>query len=117
MAVTAAGLTAYEMACAGIPQLAIAIAANQRRVVRGLEEAGLALCLDLTSGGSLAELPAGLERLRDPELRRLLGERGKTAFDGKGAQRAASRLTELFATGEAARAAPSTTGGGRGQLG
>jgi UDP-2,4-diacetamido-2,4,6-trideoxy-beta-L-altropyranose hydrolase len=101
MAVTAAGLTAYEMASAGIPQLAIAIAANQRRVVRG----------------SLAELPAGLERLRDPELRRLLGERGRTAFDGKGAQRAASRLTELFATGEAARAAPSTTADGRGRLG
>lgn len=117
MAVTAAGLTAYEIACAGIPQVAIAIVANQRRVVRGLDEAGLAPCLDLTSGDSLAELPRALERLRDPGLRRLLAELGKTTFDGKGAQRAASRLAELFATAEAIHDTPPATGGGRGQLG
>ena len=70
VAVTAAGLTAYEMACAGIPQLAIAIVANQRRVVSGLRERGLAPCLDLTGGDSLADLPGALERLRDPGLRR-----------------------------------------------
>jgi hypothetical protein len=96
LAVTAAGWTAYELACAGIPQVAIAIVANQRRVVKGLNNSRLAPCLDLAGGDSLADLPAALERLRDPGLRRQLVERGRKAFDGKGAQRAAIALTERY---------------------
>lgn len=97
VAVTAAGLTAYELACAGVPQLAVAIAANQRRVVSGLRTRGLALCLDLTEGDSLADLRQALERLQDAERRRLLAERGMSVFDGRGAQRAASALVRRFA--------------------
>lgn len=96
LAITAAGLTAYELACAGIPQVAIAIAPNQRRVVNGLNNSGLAPSLDLTSGDSLAQLPAVLERLRDTGLRRELADRGRKMFDGQGAQRAAIALTELY---------------------
>jgi spore coat polysaccharide biosynthesis predicted glycosyltransferase SpsG len=96
LAVTAAGLTSYELACAGIPQVAIAIAPNQRRVARGLHHSGLAPCLDLTSGDSLADLPAALERLRDAGLRRRLAERGMRVFDGQGARRAATALAELY---------------------
>jgi UDP-2,4-diacetamido-2,4,6-trideoxy-beta-L-altropyranose hydrolase len=96
MAVTAAGLTAYEMACAGIPQVVIAIFANQRRVVKGLRESGLAGCLDLTGEDSLADLPGALESLRDPGRRARLAARGRNVFDGQGARRAATALTELF---------------------
>jgi UDP-2,4-diacetamido-2,4,6-trideoxy-beta-L-altropyranose hydrolase len=96
LAVTAAGLTAYELVCAGVPQVAIATAANQRRVVDGLHRRGLAPCLDLTSGDSLAQLPGALDRLRDPRLRRRLAERGMSVFDGQGARRAAIALTELY---------------------
>ena len=96
LAITTAGLTVYELACAGIPQVAIAIATNQRRVVNGLNRSGLAPCLDLTSGDSLAQLPAALERLRDAGLRRCLAERGRKIFDGQGARRAAVALTELY---------------------
>lgn len=99
LAVTAAGLTAYEMACAGIPQVAIAVVANQRCVVRGLRESGLAPCLDLTGGDSLRDLPRALEVLRDARLRRRFAERGMKAFDGSGAQRAAIALTRLFDVG------------------
>ncbi len=102
VAVTAAGLTAYEMACAGIPQVAIAIVANQRRVVRGLRERGLAPCLDLTSGESPADLPPALEQLRGAGARRELSERGRAVFDGQGARRAAEALTGLFAAPEVA---------------
>lgn len=96
LAITTAGLSAYEIACAGIPQLTIAIAANQRRVVRGLNKSDLALCLDLTNGDSLERMPAGLERLRDAGLRRSLAERGRKTFDGRGARRAAIALTECY---------------------
>jgi UDP-2,4-diacetamido-2,4,6-trideoxy-beta-L-altropyranose hydrolase len=111
LAVTAAGLTAYEMACAGVPQVAIAIVPNQRRVVRGLRASGLAPCLDLTSGDSLADLPQTLERLQDPGLRRRLAKRGRKAFDGEGAIRAATALRELFGTFAAAGVALPPTGG------
>jgi spore coat polysaccharide biosynthesis predicted glycosyltransferase SpsG len=96
LAITTAGLTAYELACAGVPQLAIAIAANQRRVVRGLDKSDLALCLDLTSGDSPAQIPAALERLRDAGLRGRLAERGREMFDGQGSRRAAIALTERY---------------------
>jgi UDP-2,4-diacetamido-2,4,6-trideoxy-beta-L-altropyranose hydrolase len=96
LAVTAAGLTSYELASAGIPQVAIAITANQRRVVKGMNNSGLAPFLDLTSGDSLADLPAALELLADVGLRRRLGERGREMFDGQGARRAAIALTEIY---------------------
>jgi UDP-2,4-diacetamido-2,4,6-trideoxy-beta-L-altropyranose hydrolase len=96
IAITAAGLTAYELACAGIPQVAIAITANQRRVVRGLRKRDLAPCLDLTSDNSLSDLPGELYRLHDPGLRRQLSERGMSIFDGNGAKRAVIALTELY---------------------
>jgi spore coat polysaccharide biosynthesis predicted glycosyltransferase SpsG len=99
LAITAAGLTAYELACAGIPQVTIAIAANQRRVLNGLSTSGLALCLDLTGGDSLTKLRGLLERLRDPGLRRGMAERGRVTFDGGGAQRAAVALTERYHAG------------------
>jgi hypothetical protein len=97
LAVTAAGLTAYEMACAGVPQVAIAIAANQRRVARGLSERGVADCLDLLGGDSLEQLPSVLERLRDPGTRARRAAHGMQTFDGHGAQRAAIALAERFA--------------------
>jgi spore coat polysaccharide biosynthesis predicted glycosyltransferase SpsG len=103
LVVTAAGLTAYEMACAGVPQVAIAIVANQRRAARGLQNSGLAPCLDLTRGDSLTDLPRVLDPLRNAGLRRRLGKRGRATFDGQGARRAATTLTELF--GEARRCA------------
>jgi UDP-2,4-diacetamido-2,4,6-trideoxy-beta-L-altropyranose hydrolase len=103
LTVTGAGFTAYEMACAGIPFVAIAIAENQRRVLRGLRSVGLAPGLDLTGGDSLAELPAVLLPLHDPELRRGLAERGRTTFDGMGARRAAIALVERFGAAGATR--------------
>jgi UDP-2,4-diacetamido-2,4,6-trideoxy-beta-L-altropyranose hydrolase len=96
LAITAAGLTAYELACAGVPQVAIALTTNQRRVVDGLRSRNLAPCLDLTSGDSLADLSPALRRLSDRGLRRHLSEQGMRAFDGHGARRAAIALTELF---------------------
>jgi spore coat polysaccharide biosynthesis predicted glycosyltransferase SpsG len=95
LAIAAAGLTSYELACAGVPQLAIAVAGNQRRVIDGLRRHGLALCLDLTRGDSLAGLPGELRRLRDRHLRSRLSRRGMHTFDGRGAERAAAALTAL----------------------
>ena len=96
VAVTAAGFTSYELACAGVPQVAVAIADNQSRVVDGLRRAGVAPCVDLARGEPRTALLEALEELRDPDARRRYAARGMRAFDGRGADRAAEALTSRF---------------------
>jgi UDP-2,4-diacetamido-2,4,6-trideoxy-beta-L-altropyranose hydrolase len=96
LAVSAAGLTAYELACAGIPQVAVAIVSNQARVAAGLRRSGLAPCLDLCAGDSLDGLGDALEQLQDPDVRAAVSELGRSTFDGAGAARAAEALIERF---------------------
>ena len=96
LAVSTAGLTAYELACAGIPALVFAVAENQRRVIRAVEAAGIAVAVDL-SPDPLEEVRAGLARLRDPELRGELAGAGTALFDGAGAPRSAATLERIWA--------------------
>ncbi len=96
LAVTAAGLTSYELACAGIPQAAVGIVDNQRRVVHGLRESGLAAAVDLSAGEDLDQLAGALQRMRDRDKRRVLSKRGREAFDGRGSVRAAAALIERW---------------------
>lgn len=98
LAITAAGLTAYELACAGVPQVAVAIVANQRRVADGLRQSGLADCIDLFAGEPLDAAGPALERLRDRGRRQAQAELGRRIFDGHGADRAAQGLLDRWAT-------------------
>lgn len=103
LAVTAAGLTAYELACAGVPLVAVAIVANQRRVADGLRRSRLADCIDVYTGDPLEAAGPALERLRDRRRRQAQREIGRRIFDGHGADRAALELLERWTT--AARSA------------
>ncbi len=98
LAVTAAGLTAYELACAGVPLVAVAIVANQRRVAEGLRRSGLADCIDVYAGEQLEAAAPALERLRDRGRRQAQRELGRRIFDGHGADRAALGLLERWTT-------------------
>ena len=98
LAVTAAGLTAYELACAGVPQVAVAIVANQRRVVDALRASGLAECVDLCAGEPLEAVGPALERLRGRSVRKGQRELGRRIFDGRGANRAAQALLNQWTT-------------------
>jgi spore coat polysaccharide biosynthesis predicted glycosyltransferase SpsG len=95
-AVSAAGLTAYELACAAVPAIVVAIVDNQRRVVRACESAGVAIALDATRDDSLEPVRAGLAQLADPVARDALRERGPAVVDGLGADRIASGLAGLW---------------------
>jgi RimJ/RimL family protein N-acetyltransferase len=95
MAVSTAGLTAYELACAGIPAIVFGVADNQRRVIRGVDAAGIALAVDL-SPDPLAEISSRLERMRDAELRTRLAAAGAALFDGAGAPRSAATLEQIW---------------------
>lgn len=96
VAVTAAGLTPYELACAGVPTVAVGIAANQARVVRGLSAAGAAVTLDAASGLDESELRAALGRLGDDAERARLARAGPALVDGYGAFRARDALLAAF---------------------
>jgi len=78
LAVTGGGMTAYELASAGIPMVIVQLADNQRRVVEGCLREGIAVA-------SVPELVTGPNR------------RGMELFDGRGAARAAAALEQRWA--------------------
>jgi spore coat polysaccharide biosynthesis predicted glycosyltransferase SpsG/RimJ/RimL family protein N-acetyltransferase len=88
VAVSAAGSTPYELACAGVPAVIVAVADNQRPIAREFERGGLALA------GELEEV---VPRLGDPAVRERLARQGPATVDGYGAFRARDALLAAFA--------------------
>jgi UDP-2,4-diacetamido-2,4,6-trideoxy-beta-L-altropyranose hydrolase len=99
LAVSAAGFTAYELACAGVPAVVFALAENQRRVVEGCARAGVALVAEGDGEGLEASLADALGFMADPALRARLAKRGTEVFDGLGAARAAAELAGRWDAG------------------
>lgn len=91
IAVSAAGFTAYELACAGVPAVLLEIAPNQRRVARASAAAGTALTLEKHAAWR-PTLARALGQLADRTMRTALTAAGVSAFDGLGAARAAAEL-------------------------
>ena len=92
LAVSAAGVTAYELACAGVPALVVAIVENQRRVARACNAAGIAVGVDGLQSDAASAMRQGLARLADPDVRASLAAAGPRVFDGHGAERAAREI-------------------------
>ena len=95
LALTAAGATSYELACAGVPALLMVVADNQLQVAESFGRAGVAVWLDARArldrqaiGDAWAEL---LSHAPD------LATKGPATFDGYGAFRAADGLLAAFA--------------------
>ncbi len=97
LAVSAAGVTAYELACAGVPALVVALVENQQRVARACAEAGVALGLDGLRSDWAEQLEGKLRRLTHPAVRRAMADAGPRAFDGRGAGRAAREIEQRWA--------------------
>lgn len=96
VAVAAAGMTAYELACAGVPMVAVVIADNQRRVGAALASGGIAPVVDGRDGVDATALHAALARLRGAEVRARQAAAGMAAVDGDGARRIAVALQERW---------------------
>lgn len=94
VAVSGAGLTASELAAAGVPTVIVAVAHNQRRVTVGFAVASAALTVDLDAPPPA--LAAAVAGLADPALRVRLSEAGPALVDGRGAQRTVSALTRRW---------------------
>lgn len=106
VAISAAGGSAWELACLGVPSLLVVVAQNQRGVATALEACGAARNLgpadELTGHG----LGQALETLAsDPLARERSSRLGRRLVDGLGAERAARALGLNAAAGPRLRRA------------
>jgi RimJ/RimL family protein N-acetyltransferase len=91
--VSAAGTTAWELACLGRPALLVTVAENQGPVAAGLARAGVAVDLGPLEGLSADRLLAAVTDLLDDQPRRdAMGARGTALVDGSGARRVVTEL-------------------------
>jgi spore coat polysaccharide biosynthesis predicted glycosyltransferase SpsG len=102
LAVTGGGVTVFELAATGTPAIGVGLAANQRRNLEGMAEAG---CLVLAGWVGAAGLDGAVERAvaalaGDRERRASLSRRGRELVDGRGASRVAAALLAAISARE-----------------
>lgn len=97
IAVTAAGMTVYELASAGIACVAAVLADNQRIVADGCGLTGIAIPVDGQAPDLGEAAQEGLRALRDPETRATVAAAGQRILDGRGAERIADALVRAWA--------------------
>lgn len=96
LAITGAGMTTLELACAGVPFLALVLVDNQARMVAGLRRHGLGRIADVRDGVDEQGLAETLRGLADADVRRELALTGTRLIDGRGAVRIAAGLLERW---------------------
>ena len=93
-AIGAAGGSAWERCCLGLPTLLVIMAANQRQGAEALQRAGAALCIG--SPESIHEtLPSALHKVLMPGELHRMSCTAAAICDGRGAQRVVDVLTEV----------------------
>lgn len=96
IAITAAGSSAWELACLGVPMMVLETASNQRLVAGWLKEKGVARVFGpLTLDDGSRFMQEFRELVKDAALRQHLSERGKALIDGQGAHRVVAALQSL----------------------
>lgn len=91
LCIGAAGTTAWERCCLGVPTILLALADNQRPGARALQAAGAATLLSSVNA-IRDELPAALQALRDDGARRAMSARAAELTEGSGCDRVAQQL-------------------------
>src|SRR5439155_10787597 len=98
LVVTAAGVTCLEVACVGVPMLAVCLADNQRRTAEGVVRRGMALALGEFHALTQATFLHHIAVLRrDAAARRTMVEAQLAIIDGNGPDRAAAGLAAALA--------------------
>lgn len=93
LALTAFGVTAYELAATATPAIYLCLTADHARSATILERSGAAVSLGVHTGGEAPDLAEALRTLlADPERRQRMGRIGRDLVDGHGAARVAERI-------------------------
>lgn len=96
LAVSGAGQTLYELACAGCPTVAVQLAANQEAQLRNFVAAGVVRAAGCAGDSDLLTSVAdAVERFLDhPADRAAMSAAGQRLVDGQGARRVARAIVE-----------------------
>ena len=93
VAVTAVGITLWEICFSGLPALVIAHSDYQRASLRAIEQEGVAVSLGWQQDVVAGEIAEGLRRMiASPELRRSMSCTQQRMVDGLGAKRVLGKL-------------------------
>jgi spore coat polysaccharide biosynthesis predicted glycosyltransferase SpsG len=91
--VSAAGQTLYEVACLGVPCIAVCVSDNQNTNIQGWKKSGRMECIDLNSN-YLKKLQSSFEYLKGINVRLKYVRDGKNYIDGQGARRVATYIKD-----------------------
>jgi spore coat polysaccharide biosynthesis predicted glycosyltransferase SpsG len=95
VAVSGGGSTCWELAFMGLPNLALALADNQRGIADGLGRAGVAENLGWFEEVNEETIATRLEDLLKDRARRAeMGRRGRKLVDGRGPERVVDTLSQ-----------------------
>jgi UDP-2,4-diacetamido-2,4,6-trideoxy-beta-L-altropyranose hydrolase len=95
VAVTGAGSTCWELACVGLPAVALVIAENQRAIAEELSAARVVFNLGWHQELSPERIACTVDGLLYSSYRRLrMSQRGRALVDGRGAERVAAVLSQ-----------------------
>ncbi|MBI4833597.1 MAG: UDP-2,4-diacetamido-2,4,6-trideoxy-beta-L-altropyranose hydrolase [Planctomycetes bacterium] len=93
IAISAGGTTCWELACAGLPNIIIVIADNQKEIADKLDKAGVSVNLGWfkkITGNKIVKVMEAL--INDSSRRREMSRKGKKLVDGLGAKRASKLI-------------------------
>lgn len=96
LAVSGGGITCWELAFMGLPNVIIVLAENQCAVAEPLEQAGVSAYVGRAPEIAAADLEAAMEGLiHDGATRREMSAQGRALVDGLGCQRVLAALRDL----------------------
>lgn len=90
LAIGAAGGSAWERCCLGVPAIVLVLADNQRAVAEALHREGAAVRVECSGVGAIAELVGGL--LASGQRLEAMSARAAELVDGRGADRVVARM-------------------------
>jgi len=93
LSIGAAGATAWERCCLGLPSIMISLAMNQESIAHALADDGLAIYLGKRAAVTAGMITAAVEELmRNPDRMKAMGRACAELTDGNGAKRVACAL-------------------------
>ena len=97
VAITAGGISLFELACLGVPAIVICGERFEEETAQRLQEEGFGIILGFGRDVNEKAIYGALKRLMASfDLRTAMSKRGKTLVDGRGIERISERISRAF---------------------